>query len=371
MKKEIRNHKSFLKIINNNKYKKIFILSGYNSLIKSGADKILINDINKDKKVKFFFKKKSFPETKELLKIMKSFKKFSPNLILAIGGGAVLDYAKIINIVSSTKNIVNKIQNYNYNSTKKNTKLIAIPTTAGSGAEVTSNAVIYHNKIKYSFEDKLLIPDNFYLCPKTLINVPTKIKASSGFDAIAQSIESMFSKKSSKKSFNFAKKSLKISIEYYLKYLKKPNLYNSTKMATAANLAGSAINISKTTAPHASSYPFSALYNINHGHAVSLNFERFIEFTYLNIHRSNNPSELKNIFNFIFKITKTKNIREFVNFIKFIKRESDLIDNYKYLKININKDLNKILEGVNPLRLKNNPIELSRQNLEKIILQTF
>ena len=53
-------------------------------------------------------------------------------------------------------------------------------------------------------------------------------------------------------------------------------------------------------------------------------------------------------------------------FIKFIKRESDLIDNYKYLKININKDLNKILEGVNPLRLKNNPITFSEKNVEDI-----
>ena len=58
-------------------------------------------------------------------------------------------------------NLRDLIINYAYPYKKKFTKLAVIPTTAGSGAEVTSNAVIYVNSVKHSFESKLLIPDNF------------------------------------------------------------------------------------------------------------------------------------------------------------------------------------------------------------------
>ena len=120
-----------------------------------------------------------------------------------------------------------------------------IPTTAGSGAEVTSNAVIYVKGIKYSFESELLVPDNYFLIPEFLISAPKKIKASAGFDAIAQALESLISKKSNNLSVDYAYKSLKISTNSYISFLKNPNLKNATEMGIAANLAGKAISISK------------------------------------------------------------------------------------------------------------------------------
>ena len=153
--------------------------------------------------------------------------------------------------------------------------MIVIPTTAGSGAEVTSTAVIYKKKIKYSVEHKLLIPDLFFLV-KEFVNKGNKhVKASSGFDAIAQAIESIISLKSNKKSLDYAKRSLKISSKHFVNFVNKPNNINVSKMCIAANLSGEAINISRTTAPHALSYPFTALFGISHGHAVSLTINDF------------------------------------------------------------------------------------------------
>ena len=63
-----------------------------------------------------------------------------------------------------------------------------VPTTAGSGAEVTSNAVIYINKQKFSFESFKLLPDHFILIPSLVYKLKKNIKASSGFDAISQSM---------------------------------------------------------------------------------------------------------------------------------------------------------------------------------------
>ena len=81
--------------------------------------------------------------------------------MLAVGGGAVIDYLKMANILDNTENISDLIVNYNYPFKKRHTRLAVIPT-AGSGAN-HFDAVIYVNKIKYSFESDLLIPDIFLL----------------------------------------------------------------------------------------------------------------------------------------------------------------------------------------------------------------
>ena len=83
--------------------------------------------------------------------------------------------------------------------------MIAIPTTAGSGAEVTSSAVIYINKKKYSVEGTGLSPDKFFLIPELIIDNHKKLKSSAGFDAISQAIESIISVRSNKKVFYLQK----------------------------------------------------------------------------------------------------------------------------------------------------------------------
>ena len=95
--------------------------------------------------------------------------------------------------------------------TKKFTKVIAIPTTAGSGAEVTSNAVLYIDKVKYSIEGKDIIPDYAFVDPELVLSLPKSLSASSGFDAMSQAIESLFSKKSNNESVKYAVKSLEYS----------------------------------------------------------------------------------------------------------------------------------------------------------------
>ena len=113
------------------------------------------------------------------------------------------------------------------------------------------------------------------MIPEFLTSAPNKIKASAGFDSIAQAIESLISRKSTERSVEYATKSLKFAINCFVPFLENPNIKNATEMSIASNLAGKAINISKTTAPHAVSYPFTSLFNISHGHAVSLFFENF------------------------------------------------------------------------------------------------
>lgn len=347
-------------------FKKIFVLCGKKSFVTSGAQNFF-NKLFENKEIKLFYKNSELPVYEELIKIIKDIKTFKPDLILAVGGGAVIDYAKIANVVEIRDDLKDLIVNYSYPFNGKYTKLAVIPTTAGSGAEVTSNAVIYVDGIKHSFESELLVPDNFFLIPEFLISAPNKIKASAGFDAIAQALESLVSKKSNDQSVDYASKSLRVSINSYIPFLNDPNLKNATEMSIASNLAGKAISISKTTAPHATSYPFTSLFNISHGHAVGLFFENFFRFNFDNLNRSETSFDLKKRFDLIFNLLDVQNINEFNSKITLIKNQAKLEDNLKLLNINIEQSSEEIIKGINLLRLGNNPVKINGKDIYNII----
>ena len=358
------------KFINDKSFKKIFVLCGKKSFVTSGAEdlfkKIIIN-----KEVKLFYKKSELPIIEELIEIINNIKNFKPDLILAVGGGAVIDYAKIANVVDVKEDLSDLIVNYSYPFKKKYTKLAVIPTTAGSGAEVTSNAVIYVEGIKHSFESELLVPDNFFLVPEFLISAPNKIKASAGFDAIAQALESLVSRKSNDQSVEYASKSLRVSVNSFISFVNDPNMKNATEMSIASNLAGKAISISKTTAPHAASYPFTSLFNISHGHAVGLFFENFFKFNYDNLDKSETSFDLKKRFDLIFNLFDVSNVIDFNKKISSIKKQAKLEDNLIKLDINIQQSSDKILKGINLLRLGNNPVKIDGKDILNIITNEY
>ena len=361
----ISSSEDILNYVNDKSFKKIFVLCGKKSFVNSGAENLLKNINNKD--IKLFYKKSEIPILEELIEIIKDIKNFKPDLFLAIGGGAVIDYAKIANVVDIRPDLAELIVNYTYPFKKKYTKLAVIPTTAGSGAEVTSNAVIYVDGIKHSFESELLIPDNFFLVPEFLISAPNKIKASSGFDAIAQALESLVSRKSNDKSVEYASKSLRVSVNSFISFINGPNMKNATEMSIASNLAGKAISISKTTAPHAVSYPFTSLFSISHGHAVSLFFEKFFKFNYENIDKSETSFDLKKRFDLIFNLFDVQDINGFNSKISLIKKKANLEDDLTNFNIDIIKSSENVLKGINLLRLGNNPVKIDGKDIFNII----
>ena len=353
--------------ISNKKFDKVFIITGQNSFYKSGADKLLKKIVDM-KKTYLFFKKKMLPDIIELNYLIKELKKFKPDLIIALGGGCVLDYAKIANVFHNEENIEKKVKKLKFLFKNKLSTLIAIPTTAGSGAEVTPFAVLYINNIKYSVEHRLVKPDYFFIAPQLILSSKKPLKASSGFDAIAQALESLISFKSNKKSIQFSKQSLKFSIQNYKNFIHKPNNDNTFKMSLAANLSGKAIAIAKTNAPHALSYPFSTHYGISHGHAVSLTINQFMILSYLNSEKSIAPFDLKKRFHEIFKTLKVKNIYEFDLLLKNLKKDGSLEGEYHKLGINISRDYGKIMSSVNAQRLSNFPIKMNKKDIKSILL---
>ena len=140
-------------------------------------------------------------------------------------------------------------------------------------------------------------------------------------------------------------------------------------MSLAANLSGKAISISKTTAPHAVSYPFTALFNISHGHAVSLTLNKFMIYNFKNSHSSSVDFNLKERFNTLFYLTKTKNIEDFNSFLLNITKEVKLENDFNKLGIDINSSISKILTDINDQRLSNNPVTLDKEIIKNLLIK--
>lgn len=356
--KEIQNIDKLIKTYKNNK---VFLITGKNT-ISFLEKKNFSSKLKQFNFLKIFFKKKSVPQLSELKKILIQCKKFNPDIIIGLGGGTVLDYSKLCRFFLNEKKILFNIQKINKNENKLK-KLICIPTTCGSGAESTTFSVLYKNHKKFSLNNNYMIPDYYCLIPKFLKFMSKKIATPSALDSLAQTLESIMSLNSNRVSLVNSYKALEIINKNIFKYIETRD-YNSTlKMSIGANLAGKAINISKTTGPHALSYVFTSKYKVPHGRAVFMSLRLFLK---INYHGANNQKQLQKKFKRIFNILK---IRKFEDLeVKLKKLEKSYKINLKLIRKDIKKNPIFFTKSVNLERLKNNPIDIDQKMLKQIVM---
>jgi alcohol dehydrogenase class IV len=350
------------------KIKNILVITGQKSFNFTGFKKLEIYRKFKSK-MTILYKKNEIPEIQELEYLIKKINIINPDLIIALGGGCVIDYAKLANGLYNIKNLRKKIKSSTLKINSKKTKILAIPTTAGSGAEVTKFSVIYIDKIKYSVEHNLLKPDFFSLIPKLVVNSPKIVRSSSGFDAIAQATESIFSKKANILSLKYSSKSLRFSIKSYLGFVNRPNLKNAAQMLKAANFSGKAINIARTNAPHALSYLFTSKFRIPHGIAVSIFFIEIMNLYYLTANKKNNTNLIKK-FNLLFKLIKKSNLQGLNNLFNKFLIQSGI---KKYLRRTLKKIKYRNNNNFfyNSDRLKNAPMKIFKEDISRLYFNKF
>ena len=277
--------------------------------------------------------------------------------------------SKLIDILSQNSNYKDIIKN-DLELKPSKIPLIAIPTTSGTGSESTSFSVIYINNKKYSVSNKSMLPEYAVIDPRLSSTMSKKLRASSAFDAFSQSIESYWSINSTKASKDLSAKAIKLISNNILQ-----SFNNDTKakiaMAKAANLSGQAINITKTTAPHALSYRISSKYDIQHGHAVALTLGKFFLLNTPNdrsivIDKRGNKY-LEQTMRSLFKKLNVKSAEHASQFwYKLMKKcglEPDIIKACSLSK----NDLTGIIRSVDQARLKNNPIKVSSKDIFRAI----
>lgn len=276
------------------------------------------------------------PRFEDVLKGAEIFSESCCDFIVAIGGGSSIDTAKCIKHLCKT-----------------DVPLLAVPTTAGTGSESTHFAAIYKEGRKISIADKKLLPNYVVLVSSVLKTLPLYQKKCTMLDALCQAIESWWSRMVDEESITYSKQAIKLILQNMDSYLKNDDAANEN-MLMASNLAGRAINITTTTAPHAMSYMLSILYNIPHGHAVALCLPKVWR-------------HMKN-YDAIADALGKKSSEEAIIFFEELLCE---------LEIFPPKDaslahLDILADSVNTQRLENNPVVLDTQvirNLYKEILQ--
>jgi alcohol dehydrogenase len=218
------------------------------------------------------------PKLSDVERGIEMFRKTQPDIIIAFGGGTAIDLAKLIGSIAvhdiSSRDIITGVASIE----QKGPALVVIPTTAGTGSEATHFAVAYVDGVKFSVAHENLLPDIVLLDPQLTYNLPSRITAASGLDAFCQAVESIWAVGATDESVEFATLSVKLSLEHLAAAVNDPTPKARRGMCEAAHLAGKAINISKTTAPHAISYAITTHFGVPHGIAVALTLGPMLEY---------------------------------------------------------------------------------------------
>lgn len=192
------------------------------------------------------------PEVSSVKAGVEVFKNHACDFIVTVGGGSAMDVAKAIKLFAES-----------------DVKILAVPTTAGTGAEVTRFAVLYNHGDKDSVRSYDIIPDYAVFDYTALASLPYNQRIVTGLDAFCHSVEAYWSVNATDESKEYSAEALELFSDYFEKYL-KDDKSSYKPMMKCSELAGRAINIAQTAAPHAMSYKLHKLKGFYHGQAVAL-----------------------------------------------------------------------------------------------------
>lgn len=194
-----------------------------------------------------------------------------PDAVIAVGGGSVLDAAKVAAaaIGSIRSETIAQLIQRGFKPDDRTVRLVLVPTTAGSGAEVTPFATVYVDGVKHSVAGSGLRADRIVLDHALLTSTGRMQRATSGFDAVAQAIESLWAvgaDDGSRRDARWALALLLPAIRPFVGGDTDPR--TARRMLLGSHLAGRAIARSRTTAAHALSYALTTDLGLPHGQAV-------------------------------------------------------------------------------------------------------
>jgi len=194
--------------------------------------------------------------------------RLQPHVVIALGGGSAIDTAK--GIIYFSKKIGVSVETF-----------IAIPTTSGTGSEVTDVTVITdtQNKVKLPIRDKVITPDIAILDPKFTLSVPYDVTANTGIDVLTHAIEAYVAQGATICSDGMAEKAVHLVVEFLPKCCQElQNEYFREVMHSASTMAGMAFNIAGLGVNHSIAHQIGAQFKIPHGLANGMLLPHVIEF---------------------------------------------------------------------------------------------
>lgn len=255
---------------------------------------------------------------------VKKFLEYRPEAIVAVGGGSAIDSSKAI------REFALRIENYG------KVALIAVPTTSGTGSEVTSFAVVNDTqaKVKYPLVSDDLTAEEAILDAELVKSVPPSITADTGMDVFTHALESYVSTKHNEFSSALSEKAIEICGVFLLRaYLDGNDMHARQKMHVASCLAGLSFNTAGLGITHSMAHQLGAMFHIPHGRANAMLLPHIVEFNAnINKHsrsqkeylpavkRYSNISHILGLSNY----NKIMSVRSLVNWIQFMQKEMNI-----------------------------------------------
>lgn len=201
--------------------------------------------------------------------------------IVGIGGGSILDLAKCLSALSSMnlqkpEEVIDAVRNKRYSGKEKYPQIVAVPTTAGTGSEVTRWATVWRSDLggKLSVECSGTQPAYAYIVPELMRTLPIKPTLTTGLDAFTQAVEAYWSRNSSFLVQDLSLRAISIIMSSLPALLQKmDDMELRTNMCRGALLAGLAFAKTRTTACHSISYYLTQRYGMDHGTAVAMTLD--------------------------------------------------------------------------------------------------
>ncbi len=280
-------------------------------LTESGKEYRVFNDVVPD------------PPVEKIVEGVKAVLDYGPDCLVAVGGGSAIDSAKAI-------------REFAEKMSSQKMALIAIPTTSGTGSEVTSFSVITDSvhHVKYPLVSDSLLPDEAILDEALVMSVPQNVTADTGMDVLTHAIEAYTSLNNNEFSAALAEKSVEICGAFLLRaYLDGKDAHARRKMHVASCLAGLAFNSASLGLNHGMAHQLGANFHIPHGRANAMLLPHIIEYNSgINIHSRSQKEYPKQVEKYVSlarllglqNFNTITTVRALVNWIQFMDKEMNI-----------------------------------------------
>ena len=263
-------------------FKKAFLISD-KDLIKCGIV-AKVEEVLKENQTSYEIdaEVKPNPTIENVIYGLELYKKSGSDFIIAVGGGSVIDTAKAIAVIANNPENADVVSLEGMDkSSHPAVPIIALPTTAGTGSEMTMDYVISNTKEKRKMAcmDSKVVPAAAILDTEIMASLPLKLTAATAMDALTHAVESYLSLGAFSFSETLSLKSVSLISENFLKVLENPGDYEVRKeLAIAQYMAGMSFTNVGLGIVHSMAHPLSAFYDVPHGVANALILPYVLEF---------------------------------------------------------------------------------------------